>query len=158
MAGKKGSGCGGPKGNKHALGCETSGRPTIYDRKQIAKDLIEWAMKPDSINLCKFCALHDPMIAPSYLSIWADEDKEFSKAYEIAKGFLGFRREEWLSSEALHSKAYDLNAETYDYFMKDEKRQKAKFESSLKKAEDELEKENLVSLLKKAAKGDLSQK
>lgn len=136
MAGKKGSGCGGPKGNKHALGCETSGRPIEYDRMQIAKDLIEWAQKPDSINLCKFCVLHDPMIAPSYLSIWAKEDKEFSKAYEMAKSFLGFRREEWLNSETLHVKAYDLNAETYDYFLKEEKQHKAQFESTLRKTED----------------------
>lgn len=112
------------------------GRPREYDRDQIAKDLIEWAKLPDSINLNKFCALHDPIIPPSYITDWARECKNFSAAYESAKLFLGFRREEMLNSEQLHVKAYDLNATTYDYFLKEEKRKQAEFESSLKKDEE----------------------
>ena len=107
------------------------GRPRVHDRDQIALDIIEWARKPDSINLCKFCALYDPIIAPQKLTLWAKESDSFREAYESAKLFLGFRREEWLNAEALHVKGYDLNAETYDYFMKDEKRNKAEFESQL---------------------------
>ncbi len=106
-------------------------RPKEYNREQIAKDLIEWAKKPDSINLCKFCAYHEPIIPPSYLSIWANEDDEFSKAYDAAKLFLGFRREEWLNKENLHVKAYDLNAKTYDYFLKEEHQHQAKYLASL---------------------------
>jgi hypothetical protein len=107
------------------------GRPQEFDRNKVAQELIEWAKKPDSINLCKFCALHDPIISPSYLSIWAKEDDNFSKAYDAAKLFLGFRREEWLSQETLHVKAYDLNAKTYDYFLKEEHQQQAQNAVSL---------------------------
>src|SRR5690349_20543326 len=96
------------------------GRPQEYDREVIARELIEWAQKDDSINLNKFCALHNPIFPPSYLSVWAKESKEFSQAYEAAKSFLGFRREERLNSEELHVKAYDLNAKTYDYFLREQ--------------------------------------
>jgi len=111
------------------------GRPREHDREQIAKDLIEWAKKPDSINLNKFCCSQDPPIPPPQLSIWSHQCEEFRKAVEVAKSFLGARREEWLNSEMLHVKGYDLNATTYDYFMKEEKRQQAEFQSNLNKEE-----------------------
>lgn len=119
------------------------GRPKEYDRERVSKALLEWAKKPDSINLCKFCAYHDPIIPPSYLSIWANEDDEFSKAYEAAKMFLGFRREEMLSAETLHVKAYDLNATTYDYFLDEKKEKTAKFAADLAK-ETEKTKQNIT--------------
>lgn len=112
------------------------GRPKEYDREKVAKALLEWAKKPDSINLCKFCAYHDPIIPPSYLSIWANEDDDFSKAYESAKMFLGFRREEMLSKDTLHVKAYDLNASTYDYFLDEKKEKSARFAADLTKEAD----------------------
>lgn len=114
-----------------------TGRPREFDRKKVAQSLIEWAKKPDSINLCKFCALHDPIIPPSTLLRWVKEDDDFRQTYEAAKLFLGFRREEMLNSESLHVKAYDLNATNYDLFMRDEKRQQAEFESSLKQKENQ---------------------
>ncbi len=107
------------------------GRPREHDRDQIALDIVKWAAKDDSINLCKFCALYNPIIPPNKLTLWAKESESFRQAYESAKLFLGYRREEWLNQECLHVKAYDLNAETYDYFLKDEKRNKAEFESQL---------------------------
>lgn len=112
------------------------GRPREHDRDQIALDLIEWAKKPDSINLCKFCAYYDPIIPPSKISKWALEDENFRQAYESAKMFLGFRREEWLANETLHVKAYDLNAAVYDYFLDEKKTNTSKFEASLRKEAD----------------------
>ena len=110
------------------------GRPREHDRDQIALDLIEWAKKDDSVNLCKFCAYNG--LAPSYLTIWASQCDAFRKAYELAKTFIGFRREELLNSELLHVKAYDLNAKTYDYFLNEQAQRTASFESSLRKEED----------------------
>lgn len=107
------------------------GRPREYHREFIAHELVLWAKKPSSINLCEFCA--DKMLPPSKLSIWAKECPEFRKSYELAKCFLGNRREKYLSDEILHVKAYDLNATTYDYFLKEEKQEIAKYEASLKK-------------------------
>jgi len=109
------------------------GRPPEYDRSKIANDLIEWAKKPDSINLCKFCATYEVMLPPSYISVWAKESTEFSQAYEFAKTCIGARREELLNSEQLHVKAYDLNAKTYDYFLNEQAQKSAEFEANLKK-------------------------
>ncbi len=107
------------------------GRPREYDRDFIACELVLWAKKETSINLCEFCA--DKMLPPSKISIWAKECPNFRKAYELAKCFLGYRREQMLTKETLHVKAYDLNATTYDYFLKEEKRLQAEYEASLRK-------------------------
>lgn len=123
------------------------GRPREHDREQIAKDMIEWSKKPDSINFNKFCAYYEPIIPPSKLLQWSKEDESFRAAYECAKMFLGFRREEWLNYEKLHVKAYDLNATVYDYFLKDEKRQQQEFESNLKNNEEDKKNTNNLSLL-----------
>jgi hypothetical protein len=120
------------------------GRPEKYDRKQIALDLIAWAKQDDSINLCKFCCLHDPIIPPPYLSEWAKEDKDFSEAYRVAKSFLGFRREEKLNRDEMHVKAYDLNAKTYDFFLNEQAQATSAFESSLKQKEAESSKEKIT--------------
>lgn len=108
------------------------GRPRVHDRDQIALDLIEWASKPDSINLCKFCCTREPPLAPSKITMWAKESDSFRIAYETAKMYLGARREEWLNKNQMHVKAYDLNATTYDYFLKEEKQDQQKYESLLK--------------------------
>jgi hypothetical protein len=110
------------------------GRPRIHDRDKIAEELIEWANKPESINLNKFCAV--AAISPRYLSQWADECPHFREAYEYAKTFIGARREEMLNVDLLHVKAYDLNAKTYDYFLDEKYQKNAQFESSLRKDED----------------------
>lgn len=112
------------------------GRPREHDREQIAKDLIEWARKEDSINFNKFCCTREPPIPASKLLLWSKECDDFRVAYETAKAFLGCRREEWLSQERLHVKAYDLNANVYDLIAKDEKMSMSAYESSLRK-EDE---------------------
>lgn len=98
-----------------------AGRPEEYDKKAIAQALLEWAKKPDSLNLNKFCCTHEPLLNPNYIMRWAKENEEFCRAYETAKAFLGARREEKLSIGELHTKAYDLNATVYDQFHRAEK-------------------------------------
>jgi len=122
-----------PAGNQYALG-NTGGRPREFDRVKIAADLLEWAAKDDSINLNKFCAYNG--INPYAMLRWKEEDKEFRKAYEEAKSWLGFRREEQLSKGKLHVKAYDLNATVYDAFGREEKLAISKIESDNRKNED----------------------
>lgn len=112
------------------------GRPRIHDREQIAIDLIEWAKKPDSMNFNKFCALYDPPFPATKLLDWSSEDpKGFRVAYNTAKAFIAFRREEKLATEELHVKAFDLNATVYDLLAKAEQRDKLAYESKLKKDE-----------------------
>ena len=111
------------------------GRPREHNREQIALDLIEWAKKDDSLNLNGFCA--DQLIAPSKITLWARENDEFRLAYETAKSFIGRRRESGLINGTLHVKAYDLNAAVYDHFLKEDKREQAKYEADLKLKEAE---------------------
>lgn len=144
-----------PLGNKFALGKET-GRKRIFDREQIAEDLVTWAQKDDSVNLCHFCATYKPPIAPQKLTLWAKEDDEFSEAYEIAKSFLGYRREQKLNKNELHQKAYDLNASTYDYFLKSERREQAEFSAQLNTPTDLQNINNLSNLIDKINNNKLS--
>lgn len=109
------------------------GRPREHDRDQIANELIEWAKLDDSINLNGFCCTREPPIAPSKLTVYSNECPRFRQAYELAKAFLGNRRERKLSNNELHVKAYDLNAAVYDYYLKEEKRDQARFEAELGK-------------------------
>lgn len=110
------------------------GRPREWDLDEMAYKLIEWVKKPDSINLCGFCA--ENMLSPSYISRWAKENYSFCQAYEYVKAQLGDRREKMLNEESLHVKAYDLNAKTYDHFLKEEHRQDLEFQSQLAKAQE----------------------
>lgn len=112
------------------------GRPREHDREQIALDLIEWAKLESSINFNKFCCTREPPIPASKLLLWAKENDDFRTAYETAKAFLGCRREEWLSKEMLHVKAYDLNATVYDLIAKDEKMSMCQYDASLRKDVD----------------------
>lgn len=112
-----------------------SGRLREHDRDKIAEDLLEWAKKEDSINLNGFCA--NKLIAPSKLSLWSKEDEFFRQAFEVAKSFIGERRERLLTNDMLHVKAYDLNAAVYDRFLKEERMEMAKYETLLKFVQEE---------------------
>lgn len=97
------------------------GRPQEYDRNQVAIDMLEWAKDEDSINVNKFCALHDPIIPPRTLLNWIETDENFRRAYECVKSFIAFRREEMLNEDGLHQKAYDANLTVYDMFVKNDR-------------------------------------
>lgn len=106
------------------------GRPREWDRAKVAQDLVEWSKLDTSINLCEFCGMH--MLQATKITDWAREDEHFRAAYHIAKHNIGSRREVKLSKGELHQKAYDLNARTYDHFLKEEHREQIAYESSLK--------------------------
>lgn len=108
------------------------GRPREHDRDKIALDMIEWAKKPNSINLNAFSCNYEPTLTPSMILLWAKEDPEFRRAYDRVKSYVAARREEWLNSERLHVKAYDLNACAYDAYTKADREEKSEFESKLK--------------------------
>lgn len=112
-----------------------AGRPREHDREKIARELIEWARNESSINFNKFCCTREPPIPVTKLLVWSKEDDQFRLAYETAKAFLASRREEWLSQELLHVKAYDLNANVYDLLAKEEKMTNSAYEASLRKEE-----------------------
>jgi len=112
------------------------GRPRLHDREEIALDMIQWAKKDDSINLCGYCAENE--LAPTLLINWSNEKtlegKRFRLAYDLVKSMIGKRREELLTNNKLHVKAYDLNAKTYDKFLKEERMEEIETEIRLKVA------------------------
>lgn len=122
-------------GNKYAVG-NNGGRPRVHEPLKLADELIEWAKQEDSINLNAFCCTRDPLLPYSSYKSILEVSKEFSAAHEIAKQFIAYRRESWLNEERLHVKSYDLNALTYDQFLKEEKRQQCEFEANLRKQEE----------------------
>lgn len=134
------------------------GAPRKHNYEEITEKLYEWSALDDSINLCHFCCVYlDPPITPDYFCDMANRDENLSKAYKIARSRIGARRENKLNKGDLHVKAYDLNAPTYDYFMKQEKRAEKQFDHNLKKQEIEQEKLNLsdvVAELKKSAENN----
>ncbi len=109
------------------------GRLREHDREDIADKLIVWAKLDSSINLCKFCFENE--IVPQKLSEWAKVDEKFREALQFARVCLGFRREEKLNNGEINTVGYNLNASTYDYFLKEEKRDQLTFESEIRKKE-----------------------
>lgn len=107
------------------------GRPFEYDRNEVAEKLLEWSILDNSINLCSFCA--ENKIIPQNLTKWAIDHEWLSLALQLTKAYLGARREVKLSEGKLHAKAYDLNAATYDHFLKEERRDEKQFDHDLQK-------------------------
>jgi len=110
---------------------QNGGRLRKHDRDEIAEKLVQWSTKDSSLNLCGFCA--ENMITPQRLTEWAKSCERFQEALAKAKCFIAFRRENKVSSGELHLKSYDLNVATYDYFLKQERREHLEFEHGLKK-------------------------
>lgn len=134
-----------PLGNQYALG-NNGGRPVEYDKSAIAKKMVDWAKQEDSININKFCAYND-LPSRTFLE-WVSADTEFSRAYDLVKTHLAFRREERLNSGELHVKAYDLNATVYDQFTRAEKISMDDMDAERKKKVAEVSTESLSKMLK----------
>lgn len=151
----------GPIGNKHALGCKTSGRPKKYTdevKKQEFQDLLEWSKNPDSFNLLDFTFNKDYTL--SLLGEWSKENDEFSATYKKAKERLGHN-----IRKKLHDKispynygAFQREIGMYDSNLNEYERAEKIFEANLKKLNQDSEKENLATFVKKLADGLLSQK
>lgn len=124
----------------------TAGRPRKHDRENLKIELLQWAALPDSLNLNKFCCTRNPPLSPVKLLAFVKEDEEFREAYEAAKTFLAYRREEGLVLGTMHQAAYNKNAHVYDLIMKYEDREGAEFESNLRKQENN-QKETTINLM-----------
>jgi len=126
-----------------------AGAPRTYDREKIANDILEWVKLDSSINLCEFCALN--LIPANIILRWSREDDEFRTTYDIVRQFIGFRREQKLAEGKLHVKAYDLNAKTYDRFLKEEAREEKDYEATIT-----MKIEEYKSCLKKQEQNELA--
>lgn len=110
------------------------GRPSQYDLKAIAKDLVEWSQQPDSLKFTMFSA-------PRHLNLqrfseWADKDEDFAEAYALAKQFLDINRFKAAASELMPENWYSKNERIYDPLHDGHYRDEKKFESKLRKDEE----------------------
>jgi hypothetical protein len=80
-----------PKGNKHALGCTTSGAPKLYTDEVIsgyAKKMVEWAKSfPVGQPLFYKRFFLDNDLHPKYASEWSEKHPEFREALEYVKHY-----------------------------------------------------------------------
>lgn len=132
------------------------GRPRIYDGDLIAKELLEWVEKEDSINLCAFCA--DKKYLPLLLWRLEKDNQAFSDAYMLAKMRLAERRERYTNDNSLNYGSFQRYQSVYDPFLrKDEDNEKEK-DAARKQGISDKEQVNLFMLAKLAAEGKISQK
>jgi hypothetical protein len=131
-----------------------TGRPLLHDKEEIGKRLIVWAEKETSLNLNAFCA--ENRICPSDIFLFSQKCESFSKAVKFAKACIAVRREHNLNTGKLHNSAYGMNAPVYDLFLKEERREQARFEAEVKNnnAQPTV---NLSDLLDLAKKGVVSE-
>jgi hypothetical protein len=131
-----------------------TGRPLLHDKEEIGKRLIVWAEKETSLNLNAFCA--ENRICPSDIFLFSQKCESFSKAVKFAKACIAVRREHNLNTGKLHNSAYGMNAPVYDLFLKEERREQARFEAEMKNnnAQPTV---NLSDLLDLAKKGVVSE-
>lgn len=92
------------------------GRPREHDYLKEAKDLDEWSLLEDSINLYAFVD-QKPYLA-SELCEFAERCPEFAASLKRAKQRIALRRERMLCSGKLHIAAWGRSARLYDSLLK----------------------------------------
>lgn len=110
------------------------GRPPEHDREATRLKMLEWVKDESQINLLAFS--EHVMIAPSVVIRMSKESEAFRQTYDLVRSIIGKRREQALATGSLHVKAYDLNAQTYDQYLKAERREDSEFESKLRTKEN----------------------
>lgn len=120
------------------------GRPSQYDLKAIAKDLVEWAQNPDSLKFTMFAA-------PRHINLqrfaeWAKKDDDFAEALSLAKQYLDINRFKAAAQEIMPETWYSKNERIYDPIHEDHFREEKKFESNLRKQEAEGNKQSTYNI------------
>lgn len=120
------------------------GRPSQYDLKAIAKDLVDWSQHPDSLKFTMFAA-------PRHINLqrfpeWAKKDSDFAEAYALAKQYLDINRFKAAAQELMPEQWYSKNERIYDAVHEDHYREEKKFESSLRKDEGQGNKQSTYNI------------
>lgn len=121
------------------------GRPSQYDLKAIAKDLIEWAQDSGSLKFTMFAA-------PRHINLqrfpeWAKKDEDFAEAYSLAKQYLDINRFLAAAQDIMPETWYSKNERIYDPIHEDHYREEKKFESGLRKEESEGNKQSTYNIV-----------
>lgn len=110
------------------------GRPSKYDLKAIADDLVQWSQNPDSLKFTMFAAPR--MINLQRFPEWEKRDEYFAEAYAIARQNLDINRFKAAATQIMPDYWYSKNERIYDSIHDNHYRDEKKFESSLKKDEE----------------------
>ncbi len=120
------------------------GRPSQYDIKAIAKELVEWAQYPDSLKFTMFSAPRH--INLQRFSEWVKKDEDFAEAYALAKQYLDINRFKAAATEVMPENWYSKNERIYDPLHDEHYREEKKFESDLRKQEGEGHKQSTYNI------------
>lgn len=107
------------------------GRPREYDREVMAEMLLEWAQRPESVDIKGFCAEY--FINPEVVMQYGSKDPVFHQAYVLAKCILGYKRDELVSDDLLHTSVYNQALCVYDPFVNEHQEKRLRFEHELTK-------------------------
>ncbi len=120
------------------------GRPSKYDLKAIAKELVEWSQNPDSLKFTMFSAPR--MLNLQRFPEWAKKDEDFAEALAISKQFLDINRFNAAANEMMPEKWYSKNERIYDPLHAYDYREEKRFESGLRKEEGEGNKQSTYNI------------
>lgn len=125
-----------PKGNKYAAG-------SSYDLIAIAKSLDEWSKRDDAMHLTEFALEQD--VYPQRLFEWRDQEPKFADSLKKAKARIAMRL-----LRRLHDKINPYNygvlmryLPVYDSTLHDFERAEKKYESDLRKNENQQNNEQM---------------
>ncbi len=132
------------------------GRPREYDAEKIAAELLEWSKDEESINIAQFCA--DRGYLPGLIWRLEKESEDFAYAYTITRLKLAERRERLLNNDLLNYGSWQRYQRGYDPFLAKDEDEKEDKDAARRKGVVEAEQMNLVTLVKLAREGNISQK
>lgn len=134
------------KGNKWALGLDTSGRPKIWTREAIleqAKELLKWAATNDALVIREFSAIQG--YRQQNISEWCKKEDEFSEAYDRALIIIGARREK-LAMEAMAKRYAPMYDADLDAFESKKMREEIKAKAEAAAAEQLVPREEVLAM------------
>lgn len=119
-----------PLGNTNAKGCQTSGRPSHFDKKVEAEALLQWAQTDEALVFRMFAPLRG--YSCDTMHRWAEEDIEFRHAYLLAKDLIGARRElHYIKANS--PSPFQRYASYYDSHLLKQERDEKEFDAKLGK-------------------------
>ena len=110
------------------------GRPPEWDLEELAKELIEWSYKSDSLNLIGFSS--PKRMSVTKLPDFAVKNSKFREALILAKENIGINRFKAASLNQMPEKFYTRCEGMYDPLYHKYDRDEKIFESSLRKDEE----------------------
>jgi hypothetical protein len=131
------------------------GAPKTYDDNLIMEQMLDWAKKEDSINICGFCVKYG--YTPQLIWRLEQSNASFDIAYNLVKMQLSERRERLTNENKLNYGSYNRYQKMLDPFLSSHEDKEKDQDAERKKGIVQAEGQNLADLAKLIAEGKLSQ-